>query len=198
MITDGSLIDDDFDRASGRVISLVEAAVDEGVAYVQLREKRLSGRNLFSLARMSAEITRSSSTRLLINDRVDVAVGAGADGVHLTETSVAADVIRKSFGNEILIICSVHSAESAADAASGGADLVVYGPVFETPGKGPAVGLDGLAQVCAAVSPFPVIGLGGIDAGNCRSVIEAGASGVAAIRGLSSRELINSMMEGLR
>jgi thiamine-phosphate pyrophosphorylase len=198
LITGGTASDQEFEEDLRRIQSLVSAAIEEGVTMVQLREKKLSGKHLFELASACAGLVRDSSTKLLVNDRTDIAVGARADGVHLTETSIPVAVIREKFGSDLLIGASVHSVDDAKAAAAGGADFAIYGPVFDSPGKGPAVGLEGLYDVCSTVAPFPVVGLGGIDYSNGRSVIEAGAAGVAAIRGLRDRQSIRSMVRSLR
>ena len=198
LITSGNAQDEHFRDAMAEITGLVRIAVEEGVTLVQIREKKLSTRLLFELTAECVRITNGSATKLLVNDRVDIAIGAGADGVHLTENSIPADMIRQAFGDSILIAASVHSREAGNAAARSGADLVVFAPVFETPGKGPAVGLGDLAEVCSAVQPSLVIGLGGIDSVNCRSVIDAGAAGIAAIRGLQDRASITSIMRELR
>ena len=118
-----------------RLIKLVAAAVDARIGLIQLRETNLSARVLFELAQQSAEITRGSATRLLVNDRADIARGAGADGVHLTTRSLEARIVRRTFGEEFLIGVSTHSIEEARDAREGGADFAVFGPVFETASK---------------------------------------------------------------
>ena len=192
-ITDGSATADDFDRATDRILTLVRAAIAEEIAFIQVREKHLSGKQLFILASRCAKLTRGTSTRLVINDRADIASAAGADGVHLTEISVPVEVIRREFGSDLIIGASVHTSESARSANTAGADFVVYGPVFNTPGKGEAVGLESLARTCSFVAPFPVIGVGGIDASNCRSVIRAGAAGVAGIRSFGDRTSLSSI-----
>ena len=121
LITDGSASDQDFEEDSHRICSLVSAAIEEGVAIIQLREKDLSGRHLFELASACARLTRNTSTKLLVNDRTDIAVGAHADGVHLTETSIPVSIIREKFGSDLLIGASVHSVLGAKAAAADGA-----------------------------------------------------------------------------
>ena len=111
---------------------------------VQIRERDLSAKDLFLLARRVARSARSHNARLLINDRADVAASLGA-GVHLTARSMKAEVVRKAFGPEMLIGVSTHSMKEALEAESGGADFIVFGPVFETVSKkiyGPPVGLE--------------------------------------------------------
>lgn len=185
LITTGSATAENFGLEGPRILDLVKAAVECGIPLIQIREKQLTARLLFSLTKEAAAITRSSETKLLVNDRSDIAAAAGADGVHLTSRSLPASVVRQAFGVEMLIGVSTHSLEEVTRAADGGADFAVFGPVFETPGKGLAVGLDELGRVCRAAAPFPVLGLGGIDETNAAEVLDAGAAGFAAIRALS-------------
>lgn len=163
----------------------MQAAVAARIDLVQIREKNLSASVLYQLAASAAGITKGSATQLLINDRSDIAAAAGADGVHLTTSSLPTAVVRQTFGEEFLIGASTHSLDEAKLARRDGADFVVFGPVFETASKkeyGEALGLTHLATVCAELSPFPVLALGGVEIGNVADCIRAGARGVAAIR----------------
>lgn len=180
------------------ILQLVEAAVAANVPLFQIREKTLSARALYELTARAAEITRGSNTRLLVNDRSDVARTAGADGVHLTTQSLPADVVRKTFGPEFLIGVSTHSLEEARAAQAGGADFVVFGPVFEKRDFGAPQGLDKLAEVTSALPGFPVVAIGGITLDNVPVCFEAGASGVAAIRLLNDADRMSSVVEAIR
>lgn len=162
----------------------VELAVFLELPLFQIREKNLPVRMLYELVSRCAELTRGTSTRLLVNDRFDVARAAGADGVHLTETSLPARVVRATCGAEFLIGVSTHSLESAQAARDGGADFVVFGPVFETESKrayGPPQGLEKLREVAAALAGFPVLAIGGVTIDNAENCIAVGASGFAGI-----------------
>ena len=173
--------DDEFTR----ILQLAEAAVAAQLSLVQIREKNLSGRMLYELVTQATQLTRGSLTRLLVNDRLDVALAAGADGVHLTAASLPARVVREIAGPEFLIGVSTHSLETARDAREGGADFAVFGPVFETESKrvyGPPQGLDKLQQVTSELQGFPVVAIGGITLDNAESCFAAGASGIAGIR----------------
>lgn len=173
--------DDDFIR----ILHLAEAAVAAQLSLFQIREKDLSARVLYELAARATKITRGSLTKLLVNDRLDVALAAGADGVHLTSTSLPARVVRKICGPEFLIGVSTHSLESSRDARESGADFAVFGPVFETESKrayGPPQGLEKLQQVASELQGFPVVAIGGISLDNAESCFAAGASGIAGIR----------------
>ena len=167
-----------------QIIQQVSAAVAAGIDLIQLREKRLSARVLFELTRDAVLLTRGSVTRVLVNDRADIAAGAGAHGVHLTRQSIDAAIIRKTFGSEFLIGVSTHSVDEVRAAKLAGADSVVFGPVFETVSKreyGPALGLQQLARVTSELADFPVLALGGITPENARDCVPAGAAGIAGI-----------------
>jgi thiamine-phosphate pyrophosphorylase len=168
------------DPGFANVLQLVEAAVAAQLSLVQIREKALSARVLYELATRAASITRGTPTRLLVNDRFDVARAAGADGVHLTSNSLPAHVVREICGKDFVIGVSTHSLEEARAAASA-ADFVLFGPVFTTGSKHPQ-GLEKLREVTSALQGFPVVAIGGIDLGNMEECFAAGASGIAAIR----------------
>jgi thiamine-phosphate pyrophosphorylase len=173
------------------ILRLVRAAVDAEVPLFQIREKLLSARVLFELVVRAAEITRGSKTRLLVNDRSDIARASGADGVHLTTQSLPVEVVRNICGAEFLIGVSTHSLDEARTAQDAGADFVVFGPVFETESKrayGAPQGLDKLREVTRALGEFPVVAIGGITLENFGECFEAGARGVAAIRMLNDAE----------
>ena len=166
------------------IIEQVSAAADCGIDLIQLREKRLSARVLFDLTCRAVAVTRGRATQLLVNDRADIAAGAGADGVHLTTQSIDASTIRRTFGENFLIGASTHSVEEARTAKTGGADFIVFGPVFETASKheyGAPVGVEKLSSVTRELADFPVLALGGITMENFAICLNAGAGGVAGI-----------------
>jgi thiamine-phosphate pyrophosphorylase len=166
------------------LLQLIQAAVAARIDLVQIREKGLSASVLYDLSARAAAITQGSATKLLINDRADIAVASGADGVHLTTSSLPSSVVRQTFGEDVLIGVSTHSLVEARTAGEGGADFVVFGPVFHTESKseyGEPTGLVNLAKVCSALSPFPVLALGGLTRDRIMSCIQAGAAGVAGI-----------------
>ena len=172
----------DRTQTNGRdLIEVVAAACRGGVRAVQLRERDLDTRSLLALARALRETTREHGALLLINDRVDVALACGADGVHLPANSFRVADARQLLGAERLIGVSTHSVAEAARAA---ADFVVCGPVFDTPSKrpfGPPLGLDTLRRAAAACAA-PLIAVGGITAKNAAEVLAVGAAGIAVIR----------------
>ena len=186
LITFGEASDANFESARVKIVSIVKSAVESGISMIQLREKKLSGKYLFKLASELATITKGTETRLVINDRADIAKAAGADGVHLTAKSLPVEVVRRHFGEDFLIGASTHSSDEIRSATTNGADFVVFGPVFQTLNKGTPVGVEKLKDICSEFPPFPVIGLGGIDETNFTSVIETGAAGIAAIRALNN------------
>ncbi len=165
------------DRRAGNVLRSVEAAVQSGVDMIQVREKDLPARELYELVCRVRDAASKSSTKVLVNDRLDVAVAAGIDGVHLPGEGLPVRRVRPLVRT---VGCSVHHIDEALRAESEGADFVVFGPVFETPGKNP-VGIEALRHVAGAVR-IPVLAIGGITAGNTPAVLEAGAAGIAAIR----------------
>ena len=166
------------------ILQLVQAAVSAGIHLFQIREKNLSTRVLYELVSRAAEITRDGQTRLLVNDRFDVARAAGAHGVHLTSVSLPSQIVREQCGAEFLLGVSTHSLAEAEKAREGGADFVVFGPVFETASKrayGPPQGLEKLREVTAALADFPVLAIGGVSPDNAETCFAAGVSGVAGI-----------------
>jgi thiamine-phosphate pyrophosphorylase len=186
---------DSIDALTRKCAEVVAAGVD----WVQIREKDLTARELASLTRKSLRIAASSSaksscaTRVLVNDRLDVAIAERAGGVHLGEKSLPVvetkrlveSALRKQAVDETFLIgVSCHSLESARAAERSGADYIFFGPIFATPSKqgfGPSQGTERLQQVCCAVS-IPVLAIGGITLDNAASCIHAGAAGLAAIR----------------
>jgi thiamine-phosphate pyrophosphorylase len=187
-----------------RLLALVRAAAAEGVDLVQLREKRLPARVLYELAARSSEIVRganSKGTRLLANDRADIALAAGADGVQLTARSLPPATVRRLFGPDFLIGVSTHTIEEAREAQNGGADFALFGPVFDTPSKrayGPPVGLERLGEVARALAPFPLLAVGGVTRENFAATLDAGARGVAAIRLFGDAEGLQSVVSEIR
>jgi thiamine-phosphate pyrophosphorylase len=166
------------------ILQQAATAVNAGVQLIQIREKQLTARILFELTASVVSIAQDSGTRVLVNDRADIAAGAGADGVHLTTSSLTPDVIRKTFGTKFLIGVSTHSLIEARDARSRGADFAVFGPVFPSPSKakyGSPIGVLKLAETARELAGFPILALGGISLENMNECMLAGASGIAGI-----------------
>jgi thiamine-phosphate pyrophosphorylase len=181
------------------LIQKIEEVMAAGIDWVQIREKDLPARELASLARQALDIAgkysakRSSPVRVLVNDRLDVAIAGRAGGVHLGERSLpvaeakrllASAVQKKAVDGSFLVGVSCHSIEAAQGVERDGADYVFFGPIFPTPAKehfGSAQGVESLAQVCGATS-IPVLAIGGITPAKAESCVIAGAAGIAAIR----------------
>jgi thiamine-phosphate pyrophosphorylase len=163
----------DWLRALGKALG------PPGAGALQIREKDLEDRALFGLARLARTVLPPPA-RLLVNGRIDVALAAGADGVHLPADGLPAAALRERFGPGVLIGCSAHSLEEVGRARDAGADYVTFGPVYPTPGKGTALGTGELAR--AAALGIPVYALGGVTLERFGELAAAGAAGVAAIR----------------
>lgn len=178
-----------------RLIATIRTVVAAGVNWVQIREKDLAVRDLLALtaaAVSAANENRNHATvqsRVIVNDRLDVALAAGAAGVHLGRNSIpVAEVARwRRAGNarlDFLIGVSCHSIDEARKAEAEGASYIFFGPVFDTPSKrtfGAPQGTARLADMCQAIR-IPVIAIGGVDADNAGECLRAGAAGIAAIR----------------
>lgn len=177
------LITDRHQAPGGDLFAAVEGALAGGVRAVQLREKDIPPRDLLELARAMRKLTDRYGAKLIINDRADIALATGADGVHLGETGIPADAARRILGGERFIGVSCHSRESALAAAKAGADFITFGPVYPTPSKaayGAPVGLKLLAEAVSLLS-IPVFALGGIKRENTPDTLAAGAAGIALI-----------------
>ncbi len=179
-------------RALGRPLDDWIRELDGRVDAVQLREKDLSGRELFELAQRLRRAARA--TAVSVNGRADVALASGCAGVHLTSSGLPVAAVRRRFGDALLIGCSTHRPEEARAARSAGADYAVFGPVFATPSKapyGPPPGVAGLRRAVAC--GLPVIAVGGIDPERMAEVAAAGAAGVAGIRAFFDPETTGKM-----
>lgn len=177
------LISDRHQTAGRPLHAVLDAALRGGVRAVQVREKDLAPRELYPLAWELRQLTRQHGARLLINDRIDIALAVQADGVQLTTTSLPVAVARQMLGSEALIGVSTHNRVEAQTAADGGADFLVFGPIFYTPSKvpyGEPVGLAALRAVRSAVK-LPILAIGGIKKANVEQVLATGADGIAVI-----------------
>ena len=159
--------------------AVVEAALDSGLPAVQLRDKELPGRPLLALAERLRAATARTGALLFVNDRVDVALAAGADGVQLGTGSVPVEVARRLLPPGALVGVSTHAPGEAATAA----DFALFGPVWETPSKAGAQGAARLGDAVRAAA-IPVLAIGGVTAERVPAVRAAGAAGVAVIRAI--------------
>lgn len=177
LVTDRSL-------AGGRSLSeIVTAAVSGGTSCVQLREKNCSTREFIHEARLLLELLKPKGIPLIINDRVDVALAVGAEGVHLGQSDMDIKDARRLLGDDIIIGISAESIADAIKAEQDGADYIGISPVFATDTKTDTarpLGLAGIAEIRKAVS-LPLVGIGGINISNCADVITAGADGIAVV-----------------
>jgi thiamine-phosphate pyrophosphorylase len=179
-VTDRRRYDLSIDDLVDRTVRAAKAGAD----VVQVRERDLADAPLAALVRRIVEATAGAGVRVLVNDRVDVAIAAGAAGVHLRGDSAPASRIRAIAPDDFLIGRSVHSlADVDAAVADGGCDYLLFGTVFQSSGKPdghPVAGLDALAAACRR-SPLPVIAIGGMTRARARDVAAAGAAGFAAV-----------------
>ncbi len=159
------------------------AGLPPGAVAVQLREKGVPARDVLARARALQAVCGPAGQPLLVNDRLDVALAAGAAGVHLPSAGLSPEEARRLLPPGALVGVSCHSAEDVARAAAGGADFATFGPVFDTPSKRPFGAPLGLARLAGAARiGLPLLGLGGVDLASAARVVAAGAHGVAAIR----------------
>jgi thiamine-phosphate pyrophosphorylase len=159
-------------------MKFIARAMYTGVDFIQIREKDLSARDLLDLTRRALVLANPHGSKVLVNSRMDVALAAGAHGVHLPAGSVAPRDLRAIAPAGFLIAVSTHSLEELQAAEREGADFAVFGPVFRE--KPRAVGIERLHEATHAVS-LPVLALGGIDETNAVECIAAGAAGIAGI-----------------
>ncbi len=167
----------------------VAALVEGGARFIQLREKHLSPREFYAQAEEALKIARRNSVPLIINDRADIALALGADGVHLGQDDLAPEAARRLLGEDAIIGFSTHSIEQAIEAARRGVSYIAVGPIFPTTSKenpDPTIGLDGLRRVRAATHGTPLVAIGGINTENARAALNAGADSIAVISALLS------------
>ena len=195
----------DRNETGGRdLLWILEQALDGGVKAIQLREKDLSGKDLFSLAERVHGLCQRYDAALLINDRVDVAMAVDAAGVQLNKLSVPVRTARALLGTQKIIGASTHSLKEASEAEQAGADFVLFGPVYFTPSKaayGPPQGLTALKTIVANIS-LPVYAIGGIKLENIDATRKLGVRGVALISAIvsaaSPKEATETILHQLR
>jgi thiamine-phosphate pyrophosphorylase len=160
---------------------------DGGANIIQLREKNLPPREFFKQAEETLQIARQRNVRIVVNDRVDIALALRVDGVHLGQDDFPPDAARRLLGDSAIIGVSTHNLEQARRASRLPVSYLAIGPIFATSSKGnsePVVGLGGLRQVREAIGDFPLVAIGGICQENALAVLESGADAVAVISAL--------------
>ena len=165
---------------------IVRMLLDGGASFIQLRDKEASGRELLDQAIACLKLTREAGATLIINDRVDVALTAGADGVHLGQDDLSVDEAREILGEDKIIGVSTHSIDQFRAALETSANYIALGPVFPTLTKentAPVVGLE-LVREARKLTDRPLVAIGGINLGRAPEMIEAGADCVAVISAL--------------
>ena len=181
-------------------VEVVRAAIRGGVSCVQLREKGCSTREFMDEARLLKALLAGTGVPLFINDRLDVALAVGADGVHLGQNDLAIADARRLVGNRMIIGISAESVADAVRAEAEGADYIGASPVFTTPTKtdtASPLGLDGLRAIRRAVQ-LPLVAIGGINADNAAQVLRAGADGLAVVSAIVSAPCPRTAAAGLR
>ena len=192
LITDRKLF-----TSHSSLLTSIEEALKGGLKAVQLREKDSGTRDLLDMAYMMRDLTEGYNAKLFINDRVDIALAAKADGIHLGRESIPAHAVRKISGNQLLIGISTHGIDEAIEAERDGADFITLGPVYQTPSKlkyGNPIGIETLKKVKSEVS-IPVLAVGGIKLSKVKEVREAGADGIALISAIFTAENIKETTE---
>ncbi len=190
------------------ILDVVRASLDGGAPAVQLRDKTGDTRAMFELAMLLREETTRTGALFFVNDRVDVAIAARADGAHLGADDLPIAAAREMVPAGFLLGRSVDTPEEAAEAEAEGADYLGIGPVFGTPSKtdaAPPIGVEGVAA-CRSITRLPIVAIGGLDAVSSRAVAAAGAEGVAVIRavmeaadpGSATHVLLEAVRHGVR
>jgi thiamine-phosphate pyrophosphorylase len=202
LITDRKLV-----PGPSSLVTVIREALKGGVKAVQLREKDLETRELLRLAYRMRELTKKYKARLFINDRLDIALAVGADGIHLPQSGIPVGAVRRTVNalrithhtSRLLIGVSTHSLEEAKRAEKEGADFITFGPVYRTPSKlkyGSPVGIKTLKEVSKKIK-IPVFAIGGINIKRMNKVINTGAYGVAMISEIFKAQNIQKKTEEL-
>lgn len=181
-------------------LEVVQAAVQGGVTCVQLREKSCSTREFIEEARAIKSFLSASSIPLIINDRIDVALAIGADGVHLGQTDMPLVIARSIVGEDMIIGISAECLQDAVEAEKMGADYLGVSPIYDTatkPDTAPSLGLEGLRRIRSAVK-LPLVGIGGLNLTNAAEVVVNGAQGVAVVSAIVSAENCETAARQLR
>ena len=179
---------------------VVEAAIRGGVTMVQYREKSASTRRMMEEARELRQLCKAAGVPFIVNDRIDVALAVDADGVHVGQNDMPAPLARRLIGRGRILGVSAGDVDEARKAEEQGADYIGASPVFATPTKPdapPPVGVDGLRRMVGAVS-IPVVAIGGMNVENARSIILAGAAGVAVVSAIVGARDVEAAARAIR
>lgn len=195
MITGGGITPGTYQRDSRQLVERVRTLSELGLSAIQVREKLLDAAIVCDLASRIANAVSDTDTLVIVNDRFDIALVSGADGVHLTGRSMNAGVVRASVPDEFLIGVSTHTFPEVKAAKTAGADFAVFGPVFHSPGKAAPTGTSALSEAVSAGLGMPVVALGGVDRKNFSDAVDAGAGGIAAIRLFVDEENAREVLE---
>ena len=180
----------DVERLRRGHLEVARAALEGGATMIQFREKDLAGGALLALAEALRDLARAYGATFIVNDRVDIALASGADGVHLGNEDMPIAVARPILGAEAVIGASVDNVRAAQEAEAAGASYLGVGPVYPTGSKadaGAAIGVGRIGKIASAVS-IPVLAIGGLTCDNVHTAIEAGADGIAVISAVAEAE----------
>jgi len=191
-----------LDRKLGNGVSLPDQArlaIDGGATAIQLRDKEMSSREYYEMALVIREICKENNVLFIVNDRLDIALAAEADGVHLGQEDLPLQAAKKIVPPSFIVGISATNAQEAKEAENGGADYLGVGDVFGTGSKPDAktIGLDMLRQICAVTS-IPCVAIGGVNKENVHIALESGAVGVAVISAVISQKDITNAAKELR
>lgn len=181
-------------------VQVVEDAVRGGVTVVQYREKSAGTRQMIEEARELRQLCKAAGVPFIVNDRIDIALAVDADGVHVGQDDMPASLARRLIGKGRILGVSAGSLEEARKAEADGADYIGASPIFATPTKTDApapLGVEGLRQLARVVS-IPVVAIGGINAGNARSMMTAGAAGVAVVSAIVAAQNVEAAAKEIR
>lgn len=169
---------------------IVEGALEGGIDVVQLREKGVDARVRYELGRVVRELTAEAGVPLIVNDRIDLARGIGADGVHVGQSDLSVDVARDLLDQDMIVGCSASTVDEALEAERSGASYLGVGAVYGTTSKPVASRKDGIGteriEAIVDAVDIPIIGIGGITAENARAVVDSGGTGVAVISDITA------------
>ena len=182
------------------LLEVVEEAIAGGITMLQLREKEATSREFYELALQIRELTKRHNIPLVINDRLDIALVVGADGLHIGQSDLPLEAVRRIAGKRLFVGVSASRIQEAKQAEAEGADYLGVGAVFPTGSKadaGEAIGLEGLRAICSAVT-IPVVGIGGLGPSNAAAVMQSGALGIAVISAILSQQNVRAAAQKLK